>query len=930
MNFYDITEITIPASITWIGEDAFTWAERLEKVHVSDLVAWCQIDFKTPTSNPLSCENAELYLNGDPVTELVIPGEVTSISNYAFNGCNTVTSVIISEGVTSIGDSAFTCANLTDVTIPSTVNKLDESFYAPIKNVYIEDLTAWCEIDFSDSSYSSVLAGAEALYVKGSKVTYLTIPRGTTKINDYAFYDFGGITCVEIPSSVTEIGRCAFLDCPNLTYFYVWAENPNYKAFYGPLFSKDSTKLLTYPAAMSDTTYTIPNTVTTIGDGAFRCCQYLKNVIVGDNVNHIGMTAFYNCKALESISIGTGIQSIDQVAFYRIPTLKKVEIKDLATWCQVDIAWDMTSPFENGAALYIDGQPVTNLVIPDGVKSIGKYAFSGCASIQSVTIPEGVESIGTAAFHSCSNLETVDISDGVKTIKNSAFNKCDNLKSIILPGTIESIGDNFCNSSPVIWFTGTEEEFNAIQFGKYGNNSLMNTTWHYDACSVGAEHIYDHDCDIDCDVCGEIRTIQHQYYNNCDSDCNVEGCGFIREIGDHVYDHGCDTDCNECGNVRVTKHNFDNACDAVCNVKDCGFTREVGDHVYDHGCDTDCNECGNIRVTEHKYTDSCDRDCNTCGALRTTKHTYSNDCDNVCNVCGDTRITEHKFDNACDAVCNVEGCGFTREVGNHVYDHGCDTDCNECDDVRVTEHTYTDSCDRDCNDCNNLRSIEHTYINDCDNECDICGHYRKTEHSYETIVKKATLSKNGYSYKKCSVCGVSTTKTTIYKASKVSLSKTSYTYNGKAQKPSVVVKNSKGKTISSKYYTVTYASGRKNVGTYKVTVKMKGNYSGTKTLYFKVNPVKTTLSTLTAGKKALTVKWTKKTAQVTGYQIQYSTSKSFKSYKTKTISKNSTTSTKLTGLSAKKTYYVRIRTYKTVNGVKYYSGWSTVKSKKTK
>ncbi|MBR0447587.1 MAG: fibronectin type III domain-containing protein, partial [Clostridia bacterium] len=162
------------------------------------------------------------------------------------------------------------------------------------------------------------------------------------------------------------------------------------------------------------------------------------------------------------------------------------------------------------------------------------------------------------------------------------------------------------------------------------------------------------------------------------------------------------------------------------------------------------------------------------------------------------------------------------------------------------------------------------------------------------------------------------------------LSSTSYTYTGGVKKPTVTVKNANGTKLTTSSYTVTYASGRKNIGTYKVTIKMKGNYTGTKTLTFKIVPAKTTLGTLTAGTKKLTIKWTKKTTQVTGYQIQYSTSKSFKSYKTKTVSGYKTTSTSLTGLKAKTTYYVRVRTYKTVNGVKIYSAWSTIKYKKTK
>ncbi|MCD7893246.1 MAG: L,D-transpeptidase family protein [Erysipelotrichaceae bacterium] len=179
-------------------------------------------------------------------------------------------------------------------------------------------------------------------------------------------------------------------------------------------------------------------------------------------------------------------------------------------------------------------------------------------------------------------------------------------------------------------------------------------------------------------------------------------------------------------------------------------------------------------------------------------------------------------------------------------------------------------------------------------------------------------------------CSGTVTKTFTIKAKSISsfsasLSTSTYTYDGKTKKPSVTVKNGSSK-LSSSNYTVTYASGRKNVGSYKVTIKGKGNYTGTITKTFKINPVKTSIKSLTKGEYAFTVKWTKKTTQVTGYQIQYSTSSSFSNATTKTITKNSTTSKKISSLKGNKKYYVRIRTYKTVSGTKYYSGWSSSKS----
>jgi hypothetical protein len=202
-------------------------------------------------------------------------------------------------------------------------------------------------------------------------------------------------------------------------------------------------------------------------------------------------------------------------------------------------------------------------------------------------------------------------------------------------------------------------------------------------------------------------------------------------------------------------------------------------------------------------------------------------------------------------------------------------------------------------------------------------------HSYKNVVTKATTSKNGKIVKTCS-CGATKGKTVIYYPKTISLSSTKYTYDGTVKKPSVTVKGSDGKKISSSNYTLKYSSDRKNVGKYKVTIVFKGNYSGSISKTFVINPAETSISKLTAQSKGFTVTWKKKTTQITGYQLQYSTSKNFSGVTTKTITKNTTTKAAFKGLKEKKTYYVRIRTYKTVSGTKYYSAWSTAKTVTTK
>lgn len=156
----------------------------------------------------------------------------------------------------------------------------------------------------------------------------------------------------------------------------------------------------------------------------------------------------------------------------------------------------------------------------------------------------------------------------------------------------------------------------------------------------------------------------------------------------------------------------------------------------------------------------------------------------------------------------------------------------------------------------------------------------------------------------------------------LALSYSSTTYSGKYKKPSV-------NGLDSSYLT-TFYSNNKKVGTATVNVTGKGLYFGSKSFTFKIKPVSTTIKKLSKGSKSFIVKWTKKSSQVTGYQIQYSRNKNFTNAKKVTVKSYKTTSKKISKLSKKKTYYVRVRTYKTVNGVKYYSSYSAVKKIKTK
>ena len=241
------------------------------------------------------------------------------------------------------------------------------------------------------------------------------------------------------------------------------------------------------------------------------------------------------------------------------------------------------------------------------------------------------------------------------------------------------------------------------------------------------------------------------------------------------------------------------------------------------------------------------------------------------------------------------------------------------------KHTGTEVRNQKAATCTTAGYTGDTYCKICNKKLSTGKSIAAKGHSTTTKTQKATASKDGKITSTCTRCGTTTKTVKIAKVSKIKLSKTKYTYNGKKQTPSVTVKDSKGKELKvNTDYKVKLPSGRKNVGTYEVKITFKGSkYSGSKTLSYTINPKSTKLSKVSAKKKGFEAKWKKQSTQTKGYQIQYSTDSKFKSgNKTVTVNKNSTTKKTISKLKAKKKYYVRIRTYKTVGKQKYYSDWS--------
>ena len=280
--------------------------------------------------------------------------------------------------------------------------------------------------NYNDYDYDNY--GNNPFYYKRSNIKTVIIKNGVTSIGDYTFYYCRSLTNVTIPDSVTSIGYSAFENCTSLTSIEVSYDNENYSSVNGVLFNKDKTELIKYPAGKPNDTYEIPNSVTSIGEEAFRDCTSLTSVTIPSSVTSIGRYAFYYCTSLTSVTIGNSVTSIGDLAFYNCTSLTNITIPNSVT----SIGW---SAFYNCTSL-------TNITIPNSVTSIGWSAFYNCTSLTSVTIPDSVTSIGDGAFEGCSSLTSVTIGNSVTSISGSAFENCKSLTSVTIPNNVTNIGNS--------------------------------------------------------------------------------------------------------------------------------------------------------------------------------------------------------------------------------------------------------------------------------------------------------------------------------------------------------------------------------------------------------------------------------------------------------------------------------------------------------
>lgn len=1021
-----IKEVIIPNNIE-ITDFAFDNCSSLQKITVAD-----DNKYYTSVDGILFSKNKDTIIRfpiGRSETEYVIPDSVIEIGDNAFEDCGNLLSITIPNGVTTLGDNAFSGTSISVIDIPASVTSISGAFSYCKKLAHFTIPNCIKTLDMYAFSGCSSLTGIiipdsvttikYGAFSGCSSLTELIIPDSVTTIEDNAFESCSSLTEVSVPDSVTTMGSC-FGNCTNLKTVklpkgidhisgFAYCENLENVIY------PENVKRIgdeAFKLCKKITKFTIPDSVTEIGGSAFSSSG-LTSIVIPDTVTTIGEYAFKDCKSLESIKLPNQLHRIEDGIFEYCTALTHITIPNAVTYIG-------SYAFKNCA--------LTSISIPDTVTSIDSGAFENCA-LTSIFIPDTVTSIGSGAFQDCALLENVKLPNQLQEIEYCTFIYCRSLTHITIPNTVRYIGKFAFYGSGLKTITmpsGISVSYDALPNDveiihttpasstaqMASNNSQVDTL----AADSTNAVVLDETSNA-AEIATQSESIQpesrYAYFKNLHPN-EVYNFYVIKSFSTDdlmsadnlLYISQVETDEN--GGLSILYaplSDYDDAQVFVIPMKQTDISDAeitIDEIQLDNG---KTSLVPQVKFGEKTLTEGLDYE-----------------------VYGETSV-----DDVSEYALTINGiglyCGTVEKQGKgHTFSDWTITKQPTC--TEDGEETRT------CSDCGKIETKSlpangHTIVIDkaiaatCTStgktegsHCSVCGTVIEAQQiiplsSHKSgnwiVDKPAAIGVKGSKHKECTVCGKVLETAEIPALSKqniqsatVTLSKSTYVYDGKAKKPSVTVKlgsktlkngtdytvsysnnvkagtatvkiTGKGdytgsvtknfsikndfkqatvtgistKTYSGKSqtqkitvkfggktlkngtdYTISY-SNNKNIGTATVKIVGKGDYAGTIERSFKINPVKLSISKLTAKSKGFKASWAKND-QATGYEIQYSTDSKFKSAKKVAITKKTTTAKTITKLKASKKYYVRMRIYTTVNGTKYYGSWSAVKTVTTK
>lgn len=388
---------------------------------------------------------------------------VTAIADEAFTYSG-VTEVSIPEGVVSIGKGAFAGSYLASIKLPDSLETLGEAAFQGCFSATslslgsgIRDIPGGCfmtcmyleEIIIPDQVET---IGPSAFQGCGFSAKKLTLGSGLKRIAPWAFYNFRNITSLTFPEGLLEIGDCSFEQCDGLTEVYIPAsvetigygpisgrgmrkytvapENPNYVSYNDALYSKDLTLLIEYPEARPGQP-AWPENLREIGTNACARATF-SELRLPETVEIIGDAAFYASSTIRKISLPAAVKAIGTTAFYGNEALEEID-------------WNGSSATTVGdMAFAYCWKNLTEVVIPDGMETVGDGMFYGCDNLKTVSYPSTLRTIGSNIFNYCPRLEKVNFAEGLTEMGQDIFYECKSLKELIIPNSVKTVGQGLC------------------------------------------------------------------------------------------------------------------------------------------------------------------------------------------------------------------------------------------------------------------------------------------------------------------------------------------------------------------------------------------------------------------------------------------------------------------------------------------------------